>query len=178
MKNKITEWIIFAVLMLVITHITYGLGELGTFGWTLLGVIIAVFVVVETVFDFGFDWLFVKLGLQSGAGPLTITATEEGDTLVLTLRNDGNNGISVAVIEGLDERGKTVFATMASTTHRVRINGEKVNLVRGADKRRLKKGGSARIVLDGPLLDASGYRTLQVLDGNAKSWPVQWARGG
>ena len=178
MKNKITEWVIFAVLILVITHMTFGLGELGTFGWTLMGVIFVVIVVVETVFDFGFDWLFVKLGLKSGGGPLRVTATETDDGLVLTLRNDGKSGMSLAIIEGLDEKGKSVFATMASTSHRARINGEKVNLVRDVDKRRLRKGDSARVVLDGPLLEESGYRTLQVLDSNGESWPVQWARGG
>ena len=177
MKDKVTEWVIFAVLILVITHMTYGLGELSAFGWTLMGVIFVVFVVVETVFDFGFDWLFVKLGLKSGAGPLHVTATEEDDSLVLTLRNDGKNRLSISVIQGLDEKGKSVFATMASTTYRVRINGEKAHLVREVDKRRLRKGESARIVLDGPLLAASGYRTLQVLDSSAASWPVQWARG-
>jgi hypothetical protein len=178
MKNKITEWIIFAVLILVITHMTFGLGELGTFGWTLMGVIFVVVVVVETVFDFGFDWLLVKAGLKSGGGPLRVTASAEDDSLVLTLRNDGKHGMSVAIIEGLDEKGKSAFATMVSTSHRVRINGEKVNLVRDVDKRRLRKGDSARVVLDGPLLEASGYRTLQVLDSNGESWPVQWARGG
>ena len=176
MKNKITEWVIFAILLLVITHMSYGLGELGAFGWTLLGVIFAVFMVVETVFDFGFDWLYVKLGLKSGAGPLSVTATEEGEDLVLTLRNDGKNRMSIAVIQGLDEHGKVVFATMASATHRVRVDGEKVTLVRDADKRRLRKGESARIVLDGPLLAATGYRTLQVLDSSTEAWPVQWAR--
>ena len=30
MKSKITEWVIFAILILVITHMTYGLDELGT----------------------------------------------------------------------------------------------------------------------------------------------------
>jgi hypothetical protein len=177
MKNKLTEWVIFAILILVITHMTYGLDELGTFGWTMIGVISVVIVVVETVFDVGFDWLFVKLGLKSGGGPLTVTATEEGDKLVLTLRNDGNNGMNIAVIEGLDENGKSVFATMPSASSRARVNGEKVNLVREAGKRRLKKGESARIVLDGPLLEDSGYQTLQVMDSNAESWPVQWARG-
>lgn len=177
MKSKITEWVIFAVLILVITHMTYGLDELGTFGWTLMGVIFVVFVVVETVFNFGFDWLFVKLGLQSGGGPLNVTATEEDDSLVLTLRNDGNNSMAISAIHGLDENGKSVFAAMASTSFRVRINGEKVNLVREADKRRLKKGESTRIVLDGPLLEASDYQTVQVLDSNGESWPVQWARG-
>ena len=178
MKDKVTEFVIFAVLMLVITHMTYGLGELSAFGWTVMGVIFAVFVVVEIVFDFGFDWIFVKLGLKSGGGPLTVTATEHDDALVLTVRNDGKSGMSIAAIHGLDERGKTVFATTASTNFRVRINGEKVNLVREAGKRRLKKGESARIALDGPLLEASGYQTLQVMDSNAEAWPVQWARGG
>ena len=98
MKDKITEWVIFAILILVITHMTYGLDELSTFGWTLMGVIFLVVVVVETVFDVGFDWLFVKLGLKSGAGPLNVTATEEGDSLVLTLRNDGKSSMSIAVI--------------------------------------------------------------------------------
>ena len=178
MKGKVTEWVIFAIVLIVITHMTYGLGELSTFGWTLLGVIFVVFVVVETVFDFGFDWVAVKLGLKSGAGPLAVTATEEDDTLVLTLRNDGKSRITVAVIEGLDERGKSVFATMPATTHRARINGEKVNLVREANTRLLKKGETTRIVLDGPRLEESGYRTLQVLDGNARAWPVQWSRRG
>lgn len=177
MKNKITEWVIFAILILVITHMTYGLDELSTFGWTLMGVIFVVIVVVETVFDVGFDWLFVKLGLQSGGGPLNVTATGEDDRLVLTLRNDGKSGMSIAAIQGLDENGKSVFATMASASFRARINGEKVNLVREAGKRRLKKGESARIVLDGPLLEESGYQTLQILDSNGESWPVQWARG-
>ena len=176
MKSKLTGIVIFAVLLLVITHMSVGLGELGTFGWSLLGVMFAVFVIVETVVDVGFDWIFVKLGLKSGGGPLSVTATEEDDGLVLTMRNDGKSTMSLAIVEGLDQSGKSVFATMVSAKHQARINGEKVNVVREPAKKRLRGGQSTRLVLDGPLIAESGYQTLQVLDSNAESWPVQWAR--
>ena len=78
MKSKLTDIVIFAVLLLVITHMSVGLDELGTFGWSLLGVMFAVFVIVETVVDVGFDWIFVKLGLKSG-GCLLYTSPSPRD---------------------------------------------------------------------------------------------------
>jgi hypothetical protein len=65
---------------------------------------------------------------------------------------------------------------MVSAKHQARINGQKVNIVREPAKKRLRGGQSTRLVLDGPLIAESGYQTLQVLDSNAESWPVQWAR--
>ena len=104
MKDKVIEWIIFAILLLVITHMTYGLDELSTFGWALMDVIFA------------------------------------------------------------------VFATMASTNFRVRINGEKVNLVREAGN----GPGRNRHEQD----QGSGKRGSppQRVDGCAKQVSLSWFR--
>ena len=122
MKKKLTDILIFAVLLLVITHMSIGLGELSTFGWTLLGVMFAIFVIVETVVDVGFDWVFVKLGLKSGGGPLSVTATEDDEGLVITMRNDGKSTMSLAIVEGLDQAGKSLSATMIVAMLAGRIN--------------------------------------------------------
>ena len=174
-SEKLVEWLIFGILLLVITHMTVGLGELGPLGWSILGVIFAVFVVVEFVFDFAFDWVFLKLGLRSGEGPLNVTAVVRDDDLVLTLTNDGRDKLMVVAIVGYNERGKQLFAASTSARRAVRIRGEKKKLVRDFPKSRLAGAESVQAALSLPILTTAGAQTLAIVDGNGKEWPVQWS---
>ncbi len=173
-KDRVVEWIIFAVILLVIIHFGIGFDDMSTFGWALVGIIFVLWVALETVFDVGFDWIFVKLGLQSGKGPLDVSATPLAEDLQLTLTNNGKGSMKVVAIEGRDSTGKRLFTAQAAEGRAIRIGGQKRVIVRSFAKTRIRAGQSVTAVLDLGELSSAGCQSLYLLDSNAEAWPVQY----
>ena len=177
MKSKLLDLFFFAAILLVLVHFSVGLDELGAFGWSLVGVLIAIWFVVEVVFDFGFDVLGRWIGLSSGKGPLRVTAQDQGDELLLTVQNEGKCNMSLAVILGRDQRGKEVvpahYKPGSSGATR-----DKYGTFEQMSAFKLSSGESAQIILDKKELETLGCESLIARDSSTNDWPIEWKLKG
>lgn len=174
MKSKLLDLIFFAIILLIVVHFSIGLNELGTIGWSIIGAIFVAWIVVEFVFDLGFDWVLQKLGLASGKGPLTVTAADRGDDLLITLINEGKSNLTLVTIQGLGRKGKRISPTMYRAHGARSEKREKIGSFKALTAYKLSRGESRQIILDKRELESLGCQSLMALDSNGREWPVQW----
>lgn len=117
------------------------------------------------------DRAFAALGLQSGNGPLVVTAEREGQKLILTLANQGRHAMRIAGIQGRNQDDKPVFPIPMLERHADRSMTEK-EARREFTKLTVEPGECQVVHLDQSELTELNCRKLAVIDSNAKFWPI------
>ena len=64
---------------------------------------------IDNALDRVFGWLFRKVGLQSGNGPLLVRSKVQGEQLLLSLENQGKDALKLAAVEGRDGNQKKCY---------------------------------------------------------------------
>jgi len=173
MTSKLKDLAFLIVVFLVVVHFSIGFDELSPIGWSMIGAIIVAWFVIDVVFDPGTESLKRMLGLASGEGPLRVTAADQGEALLLTLTNEGMSNMTLAGVQGLDQRGKRRNPTHYSAGSAQR---EKIGFFRMLSAYRLAGGQTGQIVLDKRELELLGCRSLVAVDSSGRDWPVQWQK--
>jgi hypothetical protein len=116
--------------------------------------------------------LFYLLGLKSGKGPLDVRAAVDGTRVVLTLQNRGRQNIRLAAVEGSDATQRRVFPAPSLDEQGIEAATAKAQSHEQLARVVLGSGECRTIVLDRDELVDMKCRTLAILDGDGRSWPV------
>lgn len=119
---------------------------------------------------------FRRVGLETGSGPLVATATQAGDSVAVTVENRGQHRIKLASVEGRDGGGGRCFPLAVLDSFMVGSADENVarKAIAGIA---LEPGAPRSLYLDPRELADLGCRSLAIIDGNGKTWPVEGFSG-
>ncbi|VGO18958.1 hypothetical protein [Pontiella sulfatireligans] len=130
------------------------------------------FILIEDAFDKLVDWLFSLVGLQSGNGPLLTKASMEGETIVLSLENQGKHRFKLVGIEGRDGNQKRCFPTPYLDINDVHNPQAEKRVRKQFAKFTLGSGESKKVILNKAELITMNCQALTVLDTKGRAWPV------
>ena len=126
----------------------------------------------EWTFDRLFDRLLRLSGLQSGEGPLVVSAAANRARVVLTVQNRGKHKIRLAAVEGREASQRRVFPTPSFDERETDTATAKAQHLKQLSRVVLGPDESKTIILDRDELVDINCRTLAILDSDGRSWPV------
>ena len=130
---------------------------------------------VEDAFEKLFDRLLSLVGLHSHCGPLHVTAKEEHESIVLTIKNEGRSPAKFATIQAKDTSGNPVYPIPYLQDEQWKdSSGEKAQSQLRKDfvNQKLATQCSKTIYLkQSELMDCS-LDSLELLDVHGKHWLV------
>lgn len=119
-----------------------------------------------------FGWLFRKVGLQSGNGPLLVRSKVQGEQLLLSLENQGKDALKLAAVEGRDGNQKKCYPAPYLEAQDFRAGHEERVRFKQFAGIILARAEVRIVILDQDELVALGCRSLAVLGQRGNKWPI------
>lgn len=144
-------------------------------------IVIVVVVLVGAALQFFFeealdklaDWFFRLVGLETGSGPLAVSAVEEQDMILLTLENRGKGGLKLLAVEGSNGVGQRKHPVPYLKEDDVRGELAEAEARKRFSQTVLGPGESGSVLLKASEVSALDCKTLAILDAKGRSWPVE-----
>ena len=146
-------------------------------GYIFFGIILTVFfilfILIDNFTDRLIDWFLGLFGIDSGQVELlSIEVKARGERFVLSLKNEGQLGVKLAAVVGIDGEGRKGYPIPYLREEEISSVTEK-HARRNFSKTSIKPNQMIDIFFDGNEIIAKKYKSISILDasGNSKFIP-------